>query len=542
MKPGSKLSNRYEVIRKIATGGMGELYLAESKGDNDFKRHVVIKRLHKELHSQDIYKDFFIQEAILSGKFHHPNIVQVYDMGKDEDGLFMVMEYILGKDLMSLVRKSISRKSFIPMNHALNIILQIGEGLSYVHSLKSDKGKPLGMVHRDVTPQNIIITLNGFAKLVDFGVAAVNGTGTSPGEGILPGKINYMAPELLKGHNPDKRADIFSLGVLLYELTVGKRLFKGTREKVRELITSGSFPVPTNIIKGFNPQLEQIILKSLENNPDFRYSNAGEMVSEIENFALENSMIISRSSMANYLKSLFVMETGHHVVDDEVEHEEIDLDLDINFLEEWNEEGAMGAELHNYDLEDLDDEKYFEIMANPDKLAEFKKTIQTDENDEISEDKSESENSDQHIDDDTPGDKSESENPDQLINDAPEDKSESENPDQHIDDAQEDKSKSENSDQPLESSSKEDKNNDNSTKSLKTEPNKKEKINKIESSKKKSKKEKTDHPTKQNLKKKNSDKDHNSSKDSGVKLTPGLLIGIISVSIAIGAVAVYILS
>ncbi len=362
----------YEVIRKIATGGMGELYLAHVHGEHGFLRQVVIKRLHRELEEDQIYRDFFLQEGLLSGKFHHPNIVQVTDLTRDDEGYFMVMEYIIGKDLMSLVRKSISNNEFIPLHHALNIILQIGEGLHYVHNLHNDKGKHLGLVHRDVTPQNIIVTLDGFAKLVDFGVASVSGVETSPGEGIIPGKINYMAPELLMGAAPDRRADIFSLGVMLYELTVGKRLFKGNRNEVKDLILNRPYPTPTSVKPKMDPALEQIILRSLERDPDLRYPSAKAMAEEIELFALNRKLSLSRSSLSTYVRNTFSTEPHlFFAPEDSLEREEIPINLDVKFLEEWNDEGAMGAEIPDHDLSDLDDEAYFELMADPGKFSEY---------------------------------------------------------------------------------------------------------------------------------------------------------------------------
>ncbi|MDA3864455.1 MAG: serine/threonine-protein kinase [Deltaproteobacteria bacterium] len=363
---------KYSIEKKLATGGMGELYLASNTGKHGFKRKVVVKRLHQELNDDHIYREFFIREAILSGKFYHPNIVQVYHMDEDKEGLYMVMEYILGHDLMSIVRQSIRKKAFIPLHHALNIVMQIGEGLAYVHSLKDKKGKSLQLVHRDVTPSNIIVSMSGFAKLVDFGVAAIKGDENKPQGGIIPGKINYMAPELIKGKEPEARSDIFSLGIMLYELTVGKRLFKGNSEKVREIILNKPIPAPTVHKKDFDPELEKIILKSLDKDPDYRYQQALDMVLDLEKYIRTNSLPSSHLELSEYIKNLFRVSNIPHIekLKNKVERDEIELDFDEDFLNDWSDEGALGAELPE-EIPDMDDEEYFAIMADPKKAEKF---------------------------------------------------------------------------------------------------------------------------------------------------------------------------
>ncbi|MBU1241287.1 hypothetical protein KJ865_16360, partial [Myxococcota bacterium] len=174
------------------------------------------------------------------------------------------------------------------------------------------------------------------------------------------------------GAPPDRRADIFSLGVMLYELTVGKRLFKGNRNEVKDLIKNKPFPTPTSIKPNMDPALEQIILRSLERDPDLRYPSAKAMVEEIELFALNRKLSLSRSSLSTYVRNTFATEP--HLTfapEDSLEREEIPINLDVKFLEEWNDEGALGAEIPEYDLSDLDDESYFELMADPEKFSEY---------------------------------------------------------------------------------------------------------------------------------------------------------------------------
>ncbi|MBU1220713.1 serine/threonine protein kinase [Myxococcota bacterium] len=360
--------SQYEIIRKLATGGMGEIYLALQSGDFGFKRKVVIKRLHQELTNDEIHRNFFIQEGVISGLFDHPNVISVYDIGQDEEGLYMIMEYIMGRDLMSIVRRAISHKQFIPLEHALNIIMQIGEGLDYVHSLKDENGKKMGLVHRDVTPSNIIVTMEGVSKLVDFGVAAVSGRDNSPAQGLIPGKMNYMAPELIVGGVPDLRADIFSLGVMLYELSLGRRLFKGTPEEVSKIIQSGQITLPTAVKPDLHPELELIILKSLEKDPVHRYSSAREMVSDIELFCTSQSISTGKYGLSKYIRSLF---TADVPVESEEHGSVIDLDFDESFWDDFQGQNLIIVESPDDFTRDLDDETYFDIMGDPQKAKEF---------------------------------------------------------------------------------------------------------------------------------------------------------------------------
>ena len=370
------LGNQYQVVRKIATGGMGELYVANQSGEFNYQRQVVIKRLHPELSSDALHRGLFIQEAVLSGMFNHPNLVHVHGITEDEHGLYMVMEYIVGMDLMGLVRAAIARRSFLPLEHALFIICQIGEGLEMVHSLTDARGRPMHLVHRDVTPSNILITQNGIAKLVDFGVARVRAEGakeTADAE-IIAGKINYMAPEMLSGGSIDHRVDLFGLGVILYELVLGRRLFRGTPAEAREAILTRTIPLPSMVKPGIDPDLEKILLKAVDKNPQYRYQSAGELVLDLEKFAVERKIRFSRLKLAKYLQRFNAPDRAEEAAAEPEsggeDWEGVQLDFDQGFGEGWGQSETQGMNIPENSLPDLDDEEWLEMMGSPEKLAQ----------------------------------------------------------------------------------------------------------------------------------------------------------------------------
>ncbi len=366
------LNTEYQILRKIAAGGMGELFVAVQQGRYQFQRQVVIKRLHPELAGDSLMRGLFIQEAVLSGRFHHPNLVQVYDIGEDESGLYMVMEYIDGMDLMGIVRASIARKKFLPLEHALCIVAQVAEGLQVVHSLADSRGKPLHLVHRDVTPSNILVTRNGIAKLVDFGVAKAESGEISADRSadIVAGKVNYMAPEAIAGHAVDHRVDLFGLGVILYELVLARRLFRGTPQEAQEAILHKPVPLPSVVRPGIDPDLEKILLKAVDKNPAYRYQSAAELVADIEAYALRRKISLSRMALGAYVCSFSSAELE---VQDEAQPaptDDVELDFDQGFGEGWGRSEAQGLEASSLVPDDLDDEAWLELMANPEKLAQ----------------------------------------------------------------------------------------------------------------------------------------------------------------------------
>src|SRR5262245_9029236 len=227
--PGDKLG-KYEVIRQIAIGGMAELYLARTLGIEGFEKLVVLKRILPQYVTNSTFVNMFLNEARMQATLHHPNVAQVYDIGLEEGDYFFAMEYIHGEDLDRIQKASEEQGVPVSMDAALTLIAGLCAGLNYAHEKASADGKPLGIVHRDVSPSNVLVSYDGAVKLVDFGIARV---ASRPGttQGGLKGKIAYMSPEQgMANAKLDRRSDIYAIGTLLYELTTGKLPFTGETE------------------------------------------------------------------------------------------------------------------------------------------------------------------------------------------------------------------------------------------------------------------------------------------------------------------------
>ncbi len=265
---------RHSVVGYIATGGMAELFL----GKEPTGRPIVIKRILPHLARQTTFVSMFIDEARIGSRAKHPNLVEVYELGQVSTDLFLVMEYLVGENLAGLVRRLTKRQERIGYGLCAYIIAEVCDGLHFAHELADDEGKPLGLVHRDVSPQNVFVTYGGDVKLLDFGVATAAHRLTQTASGEVKGKYAYMSPEQCRGEPLDRRSDIFSLGTVLYELTTLRRLFKRPNElQVMRAITEEPIPRPSHELPDYPPVLEEICVRALARDPDERYESAAEM-------------------------------------------------------------------------------------------------------------------------------------------------------------------------------------------------------------------------------------------------------------------------
>jgi serine/threonine protein kinase len=221
---------KFVLLEKIATGGMAEIWLAKQSGIKGFEKLVVIKKILSHLNKNEKFTKMFINEAKIASKLNHPNIVQIYDLGKEVDSFYIVMEYIQGYDLLTIVKKSIKAQKRLPLSYAVKIIANAANALYYANTLRDIDTSKLNIVHRDISPQNILVSYDGITKLVDFGIAKAASSDNMTKTGVLKGKYPYMSPEQIMGKALDGRSDIFSLAIVLYEITVGKRLFKANSE------------------------------------------------------------------------------------------------------------------------------------------------------------------------------------------------------------------------------------------------------------------------------------------------------------------------
>ena len=297
---------RYTLLKRLAVGGMAEVYLARQSGVMGFEKFVVIKKILSHLAEDNTFVNMFIDEARLAARLNHHNIVQIYDLGRIDDSLYIAMEYIIGESLGTLRKESYKVKQIMPAPIAAKIISGVCESLHYAHTLTGKDGGHLGIVHRDVTPPNILVTYEGGVKLVDFGIAKATTMSQKTNTGTLKGKWGYFSPEQCTGGKIDHRSDIFSLGVVLYELVTNKRCFKiGGEFTILKRIVEDDPVAPRAINPKINSDLEFIIEKSLQKDPDDRYTTAQEMQRDLERYL--NTIPSSPGSfeISTYMKSLF---------------------------------------------------------------------------------------------------------------------------------------------------------------------------------------------------------------------------------------------
>jgi serine/threonine-protein kinase len=299
---------KYTLIRKLAQGGMAELFLAIQKSVAGFEKLIVIKRILPSMNQDKAFIDMLLHEARIAATLSHQNIVQIFDVGSYDGLYFIAMEHVHGEDIRSIVRQ-MKKKGVteFPLEHAIAIILGMCAGLAYAHEKGDLDGTALGIVHRDISPQNIVVTFTGEVKIVDFGIAKSDSKMAGDTKsGKLKGKVPYMSPEQARGENIDARSDIFATGVMLFELTTGKRLFKGASEyETLKLICEREYPRPSQVRPGYPPDLERIVMKALEKDRNARYQSAREMQADLEEFVRNHRIPVSTIALTQFMQSLF---------------------------------------------------------------------------------------------------------------------------------------------------------------------------------------------------------------------------------------------
>ncbi len=280
--PGTRFG-RYEVITEIASGGMATVFLGRALGAAGFQRLVAIKCLHPHVAKDDDFVGMFMDEARLAARIRHPNVVPTLDLENGDDGLFLVMEYVDGEGLLGLLRGVFKDRKRVPVPIALRIVLDVCAGLHAAHELTGQSGEPLRLVHRDVSPHNILVGVDGIARITDFGIARAEERLSVTRDGQIKGKIAYMAPEQTSGTPVDRRADLWSLGVVLWECLAGRRLFFGQNdgEVLRNLLVH---PIPRlkELVPEIPEALDIAVMRCLARDPDERYATAGHMADALE--------------------------------------------------------------------------------------------------------------------------------------------------------------------------------------------------------------------------------------------------------------------
>jgi tetratricopeptide (TPR) repeat protein/tRNA A-37 threonylcarbamoyl transferase component Bud32 len=296
---------KYVLLDKVATGGMAELYRAKITGIQGFEKLIAIKRILPHLATQEELVRSFIDEAKLAALLHHQNIVQIYDFGCIEDSYYIAMEYLLGKDLRLVTRKAALKDKPISPEFALYVVSRVCAGLDYSHSLKDFQGKPLNVIHRDISPPNVLITYDGNVKIVDFGIAKAATQSHLTQTGMIKGKVAYMSPEQAQGKVIDHRSDIYSAGIVLYELLTGRQMFQGGDTlQMLALVRKGKFTRAREVKADLPEKLYGILDRALAKNREVRYQSVGDMLADLEECMYQMSMRYGSRELSEYMKVL----------------------------------------------------------------------------------------------------------------------------------------------------------------------------------------------------------------------------------------------
>ncbi len=297
---------RYEVISHLATGGMAQIYLARQSGLGAFERHVVLKTILRERAQDQRFVTMFLDEAKLAATLNHQNIAQVYEVDQADGAYFMAMEYVHGENARAILETTIRRGWTIPLELAVMIVSGAAAGLHHAHERKGKQGQPLNIVHRDVSPANIMVGYDGSIKVLDFGIAKAEERATKTVGGTIKGKYGYMSPEQCKGKPIDRRSDIFALGICLYELTTLRRAFKGNDDfETMKRIVGGDIMLPSVAVPGYPRELEAIVLTAMASDPNARFQTAQEMIEALDAFAVRAKLTGSNTAMGRFMVQLF---------------------------------------------------------------------------------------------------------------------------------------------------------------------------------------------------------------------------------------------
>ncbi|RME27515.1 MAG: PEGA domain-containing protein [Deltaproteobacteria bacterium] len=300
---------KYYLFERIAVGGMAEIYKAKLYGVDGFEKNMVVKQILPQYARSREFIQMFIDEAKISVNLQHGNIVPVYELGQTDGIYFISMDYVDGKNLGELLDAGIENDKPLSMPHAIYIACEILAGLDYAHRKTDEHGRPLGIVHRDVSPQNVLVSFEGEVKLVDFGIARAANKVHATQAGVIKGKFGYMSPEQAMGHDVDARSDIFAAGILLYEMLTLERLFASDTEAVTlDRVKRADVPVPSRVNPRLPPQLDAIVFKALARRPEDRYQTPEQMRQDLLRVLLSLPEQVSAQSLSDYLKDLFTEE------------------------------------------------------------------------------------------------------------------------------------------------------------------------------------------------------------------------------------------
>jgi serine/threonine-protein kinase len=297
---------KYRLLRRLGSGGMAEAYLAEQEGHAGFARTVVVKRVLPHLADKPEFTRMLVHEARIAARLQHDNIAQIYDLGHVGDTYFITMEYVAGVELATLCELAeFAHRTPLPYGPIARIILDVCAGLHHAHGATDTLGRPLGLVHRDVSPPNVMVTREGTTKLIDFGVAKATAEAGETAAGAMKGKHAYMSPEQVRGRPLDARSDLFAVGILLWELVTGKRLFRRDADYLTVRAVVEDEPPPLAASRpGVPERLEHIVARALEKDPDDRYISCEELADDLEDLARRSGWDITSRSLGKLVSEL----------------------------------------------------------------------------------------------------------------------------------------------------------------------------------------------------------------------------------------------
>jgi serine/threonine protein kinase len=302
--PQSHQQQRYRVIEKLASGGMAEVFRAESAGLEGFKKQVAIKRVLPHLSEKKKFISMFLDEARLSAHLSHSNCVQVFDIGVGDNAYFIVMEYVDGADLKAVLETLKKQGRELPVEEAVFIAIKICEGLCYAHELTDSDGRHFAIVHRDVSPPNVLMTKHGEIKIVDFGLAKASSQLEKSEPGIIKGKFSYLSPEAALGKEVDHRTDIFAVGIILWEMLAARRLFLGDTDFATvKLVQQAVIPPISKVVPKVPVELERILNKALARDPSQRFQTARELAVSLNDFLYKYGKSVGSFKIAALIQS-----------------------------------------------------------------------------------------------------------------------------------------------------------------------------------------------------------------------------------------------
>jgi serine/threonine-protein kinase len=306
---GSPKTGQYVLLERVGMGGMAEVFRAASVGVEGFERPVAIKRILPNLTADHEFVKMFVDEAKIAVQLQHPNIVAIFDLAREDEDLFITMEYVHGKDLRAILDKvqgKDGREGRLPIEVAVHTTMKVADALHHAHFAHGPTGQPLHIIHRDISPQNVLMSFDGEVKVTDFGLAKAAGRAVQTQVGVVKGKLAYMSPEQLRGQALDYRSDIYGLGVLLWEMLTGVRLFLGRNEQeTLRKVYEGKVPRPSALRPEVHPELEAIVMRALAAEPGERFATAEEMQEELTSFSYAVGPSINRNGMAAFMRRLF---------------------------------------------------------------------------------------------------------------------------------------------------------------------------------------------------------------------------------------------